>query len=566
MDHWRVLHFTDLHIDDPDSPQEFLRRGRYKEYVDGALESLGDVAKRPELIVCTGDFIHKGKVASFSHAKKVLEHIVARAEGDAKSAVLCIGNHDVVDAFEQKGERAQARQAYHEFAKGFANLQCAKQVNAEKAVLCQSPSGVWALSIDSTMGATPREPGTLSDEEIDTIAGWVYDFPKKDLLVIATHYPAVISQDSVADYVEKDPDYHRRHEWRGGKPLRERIREIRRREKAPTLWLCGDIHQPEHICIEEGQFSVTTGRLGTATPTADSAIPRQVKLIQIERSSKRAVVYTASFHAKGHSENPHLGEWKTQSSSMRTPAEAESQSGPPLPAKAAEEVVTPETVSEARTAVELIDDGSLERRILDVIAQNDLYTIGRFNTADDQASLAWLSIGPLLNEPGILASIIDRMATQLIRQQEEASLQAKDIVLLGIDCWGAVLASQLSIITGSPNFCLAARGRGEFSTPQETVSDTVCRRIQQAKVVVLVSDVVATGSTMKWVRSEVTARVQVPLKWCALCIVADKLQQRDLAFLDAFGVACGALRMPIVAKDAIPDERILPARLSFARR
>jgi 3',5'-cyclic AMP phosphodiesterase CpdA len=72
------MHVTDLHIDDPDSGSELLRRRRFKEYVDGALESLGQAVKGPTVVVCTGDFVHKGRVASFGHAKVVIDHILAR--------------------------------------------------------------------------------------------------------------------------------------------------------------------------------------------------------------------------------------------------------------------------------------------------------------------------------------------------------------------------------------------------------------------------------------------------------------------------------------------------------
>ena len=218
------------------------------------------------------------------------------------------------------------------------------------------------------------------------------------------------------------------------------------------------------------------------------------------------------------------------------------------------------------TTVTLIDDGGLDTRILEVIAHHDLYTIGRFHTSDDYASLAWISIGPLLNEPGILPSIISRMAAWLRRKAEEKSLQPKEIVLLGIDCWGAVLASQLSVITGSPNFCLGARGAGKYSTSHEAVSDSVCKRVAESKLVVLVSDVVATGRTMAWVHEQLITKIKSSPIWWALCIIADRAQDRSrhLSFLEDFGVACGNLRMPIVSTDAIPDERILPTRLSFA--
>jgi hypoxanthine-guanine phosphoribosyltransferase len=479
---------------------------------------------------------------------------------------MCIGNHDVVDEHECKGEYAQARAEYYELTKSFANSMCRAQSIDAKAVLCELPDGVWALSMDSTIGGTPREPGCLSDEEIDTIAGWVYDLPKSDLLIVATHYPAVISQDSVADYIEKDPNYHRRHEWREGKPLRERIRGIRRREHAPTLWLSGDIHQPEHICVEREHFFVTTGRLGTATPSSDSAIPRQAKLIEIDRVTKEAVVFTASFHARGYAENAHVGDWKTEKSPMRTPAEVLSASVSGV----VDESITTSTVPlrapvpAVPREIEVLDDGSLASRILDIIAEKKLYTIGRFHTSDELASLAWVSIGPLLNEPGILPSVINRMALWLEKRFAQDGLKPGEGVLIGVDCWGAVLASQLSVITGSPNFCIAARGRGAHSTPHETISDRVCQRIEQVKLVVLVADVVGTGSTMKWVHDEVTKKVNGPLVWCALSIVADRLQSRPLEFLNAFAVACGDLRMPVLAKDAVPDERILPARLSFA--
>lgn len=571
---WRVLHVTDFHIADPNDSHEHLRVDYYREYIDALAERAFATDSVPlDCIVATGDYVHQGKSDNFGHATTVLSYLAKAFRVELHNVVVCIGNHDIVRSFEVLHQYNDARKAYVDFSSHFANS-TARRVH-DKALLCDLGCDIVCMVLDTTLGSPDGLPGTVSDREIDEIVRCVQDLPKNKLLVIGTHYPPLFPAETFADQLDGDPDYYKKHLWQSGKPLRKRIVDIRRRQGEPTVWLCGDIHEPQHLRCAAVQYFVTTGRLGTSTPLSDSSVMRQAKVIQVRRKDGDAHVSTWTFEPLGHRESQHVGEWKNATSEMR-PAEVSVVSSGVNDKDAEEESsgagsVLCEAARSPRpqaTPISLIDNGELQERVLEVIRDRKLYTIGRFHTVDREISLGWVSMGPLLNEPGVLSSIIEKMAVWLLNQATTLGFPPDKFILIGVDCWGAILASQLSVITGYTNFCIAARGRGAFSTPHEVVSATVCERVKNAWVVILVHDVVSTGSSLRWVYEQVMSGVgdyADRLHWMCISIICDRKQVRtvDCTFLRQFATACGDLRMPVLGHDALPDEAILPPRLSF---
>lgn len=569
----RVLHVTDFHLIDPDGETEHLRRRFYQEYLYRLVEALRLAgAPVPGCIVATGDFVDRGRIENFGHATAVLTYLADLLQIGPERVAVCIGNQDLVKSFETSRKYDEARKEFVEFAGKFANGSAVKAMHPWGGLLSVGP-GVSCLIMDSTRGNTPLAPGELPQPVIDEIAGlWVHDLPEQDLLVVANHFLPFTPENLLFDYNEGNPTWHESHVWVAGKPLQDRICKWREQHGQPTLWLCGDIHQPLHQVVQPQQYVVTTGRLGTPTPGADSAIKRQARLIEVSRSRGEATVWTCNFEPAGHHENPNLGTWKVECSNLRYggagPAVAAPAPATLVPTVTATSVVPAAGVPHPLSTICAIDS-QIEERVLQAVREKDLYSIGRFHTGEKEVSLAWVSVGPLLNEPGLLRGVISCMSRWFSKKLTEFGLKPNEVVILGIDCWGAVLASQLSVLSGSTNFCLAARGRGEHNIGHETVSQSVCEALTHSKAVLAVSDVIATGNTLRWVYDEVVAKagaeVATSLRWLSFSVICDPAQHRtaDCLFLSDQATVCAGLRMPILSREAIPDETTFPATLSF---
>jgi 3',5'-cyclic AMP phosphodiesterase CpdA len=211
---WRILHITDLHIEDPRTGGEQLRDGRFREYLGELLAEIAfDDQPQADCIVATGDFVHKGKTTNFLHARKVLAHLASSLELSLDRVAVCIGNHDVLVSEEEKNNLDEARAPFKAFADDYANGS-PTETPTECAVLCHPAEGIWCVSLDSTRGEKPKEPGgEMSIDEIDQIVRWVDAIPTSELLVVAAHYPVDLAPGCMDDYHNRDPDFFRHHRW-----------------------------------------------------------------------------------------------------------------------------------------------------------------------------------------------------------------------------------------------------------------------------------------------------------------------------------------------------------------
>lgn len=585
---WQVLHITDLHIRDPKGTTEYLRAGFYEEYLDGLIVTIRPfIDDKLDSIVVTGDFIDAGKTENFEHATKVINYLAAKLRVTADQVAICNGNHDLRREFELKGEFKEARQPFVDFAGQFANGKPTQ--SNDQAVLLKIGDGLWALMLDATIGSDKCEgPGTVDTPTADMLLGWIRAIPADHALIIGAHYPVHSIMSEAAPFDEDNPIWAKEHLWHSAIILKDRIQVLEQRPQ--VTWVCGDIHKNFNLSHNE-QYFMATGRLGTATGMQDSQVRRHARLIQIVDAETPPISRLFEFELKGHSSQPHLGRWKTvyeEQTNLRT---IDYIIAPGLPTGPSGERVEPSVIVEteprdelgesetvADTAadvpaallgeqIELIE-ASLQDELMRTIREERLYHFNRFDTSKESISLSWVSIGPLLNEGDLLSSTINAMVGWLRRKIDfEQDENADSTLLIGLDCWGAVIASQVSVQLGVPNLCVAERGGGEHYVPSETLAGEVFQLIRKAKNIVLISDVVATGLSFTRIYSKICegAPEARGYQWLALSIICDDKQQRmaDCGFLAAHGTACKDLRMPILPASSLPSDSILPPQISF---
>ncbi len=571
---WNILHLSDFHIHDPGGNEELLRAEHYDEYLSDLADAIRvSHPSQIDSLVLTGDFVNCGRIANFDHAAKVVQCVADKFKLRQDAIVVCPGNHDIEEAKESDRTFREARAGYAKFAKQWANGRATKKTKNGRAALCKLSDDLWTLTIDSTIGAKdPYRPGPgywFSDEKQDEILTWVKQTLNngQELLVVMTHFPVEEFQSSLVP--DEEDNFNARHIWVRGRELAKRIGSWRARNGSKTLWLSGDVHLPYRTSCYGIEF-VTVGRLGTRTGR-ESQQAREAKLIEVFPTDTSTRISTFTYRMPGHSDRTAGGNWEVQTSTIakdranrrikrvalsgrNTGESAFSPSGTPIVSS---------------TPVETIN-ADVEKRILATIAERKLYSVGRFETHEAIVSLSWVSVGPLLNTTGVLPGVLDAMHGWLTEKLSfpKNPKAFEQTVFLGIDCWGAVLASQLSVLTGALNFCVASRGAGLHYTTHERISDTVVKAVKKRRYVVLVHDVVGTGQSLKLIRDELTTKLRADAKrkeWLALSVIADRSRDRSAtcSFLAAHGSACASLPMPILPKEQLPDQRILPPLLNF---
>lgn len=562
----RILHITDFHLRDPGGTEEHLRKDNYEEYLKRPLALLREHAGGPiSCIIATGDFVDRGKADNFAHAAIILNHIAVGCGLNASNIAVCPGNHDFDYDLEVAGDPDAARAAYRTFSRQFGNKDPVKE--SKRTTLCKLNDNLWALMIDSTIGgASIGGPGNLADEEVDDLmTNFLSIVPDDDLLVVGTHFPVQTFPDTFLDYEE--PGWTSKHVWSLAYPLKTRI--ALKRESSTTAWLCGDSHAPDE-CRLGSIYYVMTGRLGIAPGPDDSRIVRQAKLLCLPATETPARVLTLSFELPGHEPQAHYGVWLAELREIRTVTQATLPSpllvgtlSPP------EDLRTPKVKPQRN--LELLSE-EVQNQIVSTIRRQSLYTLGRFTTSSEQhVSLSWVSIGPLLNEPGLLPGIVDKMVRWIrarfgIGDMESA---APNYVLIGIDCWGAVLASQISVLTGAENFCIGARSHGEHYTAAERIGTRLLAAVRNAKAMIFVTDVVVTGLSLKQLYDDIVEKIHdfnpINLEWLCLSVMADGSRPliHECTFIRTHCSACITIPRPVLPTSAFPDESLLPSTLAL---
>jgi predicted phosphodiesterase len=597
---FKVLHLTDLHIKDPKGENEFLREAFFDEYLDSLA-----VAVRPSLeaqldsIVITGDFIDRGKIDNFPYASRVVEYLASKFKLPLNQIVVCNGNHDIVKSEEEAGNFAEARQPFKNFATAFGNGSAVKECT--RGILIMPKERLWCLMLDATLGSKgERRAGTLENSEVDQLMGWVKEIPPSDVLLIGAHYPVHNLMAEGAMFDEDTANWSANHMWGQGEVLKERIRKLEFRPQ--VIWLCGDIHKNVNTCVD-GQRFIATGRLGTEAEVADSLVPRHARVLLIDDDGKKdPITPLFSYTLLGHKSQAQWGRW-VQIGEQQITAQTTEIFGSPLisvprlsydvpeepgdtssfdvGAKSSEEETdetafspikeeekTEEETTSSPSGIQLINP-DLQEVLIDRVREARLYQLGRFNTSELEVSLAWVSIAQLLKGNSVLISVINDMSKWLKKKLDVSDSKVVDeTILIGMDCWGSVIASQISASTGIRNICVAERGGGQHYLPSENLTAECFNQILNASTVVIISDVVATGRSLVRLHEKICKRDEVALtkRWLCLSVLCDEKQQRaaDCSFLEAHGTACKDLRMPILAADQLPPESILPPEISFA--
>ena len=567
-----ILHITDMHIDDPSDNKEPLGKKNYKEYITQFSEKIRQNNYLPNCIVATGDFIDKGNINNFDHAKDVLFYLAKKLDLSYEKIAVCCGNHDRLLEEDKKNNTIAARKHFKEFSQFFVNK--TSLITTDRASLCKLCDDIYVLILDSTLGSKVGDrPGSISNKEVNCIINNIIldKFESNSLLIVCSHYPLATTLSHFL--VPQDPEWVEKHIWKGkAGELYSRI--IDSRSSKQTLWLYGDIHHPDGRILQRGSYFVTTGNFGPSNIKS----PRQGRIIRIyNKIENKPGFLTLEYNQTDYKSKKHHWDFATATARQFNENLEFGDLTITNQSKQKEKIISKfEPMSQEESKIELLDD-ELEKELISKIEEKKLYTLGRFHTSEGYISLSWVSIGPLLNSRGLVPFIVEKMSLWLNTKYTKYKVNKEDIILLGMDCWGSVLASELTVFSGIKNYCIGVRGRGLYHTSNELIDQNVAHDLMNYKILVFICDVLATGHSIKFVFEDIQKKWEQLKKeekikslpennWFCLSIIMDEKNTHRINcdFIKIYGTACKNLRMPIVLKDDFPDETILPNTISFS--
>lgn len=541
----KILHITDFHIDSPDGDNENLRKGYYEEFIDGLFTIIAaNNISQIDLIVNTGDFVNVGKTENYEHAKRVLDYISQKAKLSPDNIATCIGNHDF--KMKEPGTRDEKIKPYLEFSKDYSPGKKVEQT--DRAVLYEEEkNGVQILVIDNASIDTDlNQPAELSTGELDDIIKIArHNLSQRDLIVIS-HYPMIGFP--MSKYVAEDPDWGKNHVWKAGHNVQHRLATLRPQGK--TIFLCGDGHIPDAFQNETKQFIMTGLFGGNYTKRSFGGKPvfmqTQARVIDTEKETK---LFTFNYKPAGFEYDVSHGTWAVEISSLRQLLEKQHAA----------------TTSGLSRTSALSDP--LEKEIIARVTREQLYKLGRYKTSSDVSSLSWISINRLFEEQQLVVSLIDKALEWLEKIIKDPSKG----LLIGVDFYGAIISTHLSVRIGMPNHCFTSRYLSVEDYDAIPSILKVIASVNGLKDIVFVTDVVSSGQSLLRVIKVLEQKYKelngsdLAIKYHSISVISDaNIDRAEFdEKLSSIKTACAALRMPIVKESELPGAEILPNRLDF---
>jgi len=561
----KILHVTDLHIDDVNNTNEKLRDKFYQEFLDDLVKKIKEILgeSKLDLIATTGDYINKGKMVNFSHAEKVLKYLNDQLSVPYKNLYTCIGNHDIDINLEKKGDIENSRKYFKNFAglfnKGLPISGC------ERAELFEHNKDTVILSLDSLIKNGSNIPDTeFSDNEIDYLIDYIKSNLEDKTLIILSHYPMI--KFDRAQYEAEDINWEKLHYWKKSYFLVERLMNIR--EEKLTLYFFGDGHIQDFKSYNDFHHFHLTGMIGgdfnkrTYTDSSGDEISfnktNVVRLVELESEVDGASpikIHTISYNSDGFTYSPHTGSWDIRTSEIRL------EQSPFLRTRKKSVDFNPNQDNKVTRI-----SSSVEDKVMEVIRDKKLYKLGRHVTTSSEATLGWISMNGLFSDKFLLDSCVVKGKKWL--KDNIVNVSDVNTFLVGVDYWGSILASQISVISDLRNYSTIARSEGKHHDRYEDV-DSFCTNIlsllPDIENIVLITDVIGTGKTINYVKTKIEELSGKKYNFFLISVITD-LNSIDTVLADNFmkiGIYCSKLKILRLSIADLPDEDILPAKTDF---
>jgi hypothetical protein len=211
-------------------------------------------------LVCSGDFIDRGKVENFLHTKEVLDHLAFKFNIQKDNIILSIGNHDLKVINSKKADYS----AYKLFSDGYGPSNTVAHSNIYRIV--EYPNKVYVLELNSILNTSEEistnpanihviNPSNIDDKDIDDVVTAVERVVKDpNLIIVVTHFPMSIN--NRMSIITEESDWVKKHLWVHGKEIMQRI--TNNRISNNIICLYGDGHNDNYWSASENHHYFMT--------------------------------------------------------------------------------------------------------------------------------------------------------------------------------------------------------------------------------------------------------------------------------------------------------------------
>ncbi|MAW96878.1 MAG: hypothetical protein CML30_01830 [Rhizobiales bacterium] len=531
-----ILHITDLHLDEFEGENEFLRKGFYEEYIDRLFSTIDYklALYKIDFLIVTGDFINIGKTENYNFVEEILKYLSKKFSIDKKNICLSIGNHDYkwkelteVDIHKEKDLKIPFKEFRNKFNSDHI-------VDLDYVYLTKLAENYFFLSIDSSWRSEGGAPGNLRTAEEDQIISTIKKYLDKDShLLIGCHFPIISFENNFL--AGEEIDWHENHIWIKANSLRDRIKRI---ETKNTIWFHGDVHASDQKIIEHEIF-VMTSKFGGKPGTSEQK--RQAVILSINENN--VLKATCSYVFPTHGQHPSLGDWNCSDfKELRT--------------------FKPIKINEKVNSNELISyNTEVENEILRLIKDKGLYKFGRFHVSDEYISLGWVEINKLMTDKELLNRIADKCYEIITAQITNPN---ENTLFLGIEIIGGKLASQLSVRFNVKNSIIPVRKKSEHYSEFEFSHTTAFKLISAVQNIVIFIDLISSGNTIKELVEEVYSKnnnVNVHV----ISIISNDIEGKLISIPNtkSYNTFCAKLKIPIIKHNEMPDEDFLKPNIQY---
>jgi hypoxanthine-guanine phosphoribosyltransferase len=566
MNPFRILHTTDWHINDPSRKEEKLRKGFFRDYINGLHKKVSESGLAEiDLLICSGDFIDRGKCENFSHAKDVLDYLAKKFSIPNDRIVLTMGNHDIKVLDHKKGDFS----AFQTFAADYGPHKIISHTNICK--IAEYSNKIFLIELNSILNEAgeihtdPNDihvinPSQISDADIDQIVTTVEEvITNAQLLIIVTHFPMSINNRMAI--ITEENNWVKKHLWTAGKEIMQRITNNRLSDNIVCLY--GDGHSDNYWSASTSHHYFMTGMFGgnylertyvSNGETISFEKTNDARILEF-KNWKAPDIYTFSYYPVGSKYSPHSGAWGMEPGAVVV----EEKTSIYYPQHTEKVVADP-----MESKIDVISQ-QIQENIIEIIKAKNLYFFARTVTSPTESSLGWVSISSLFEAKGLLSASNDKIYEWLSKQS--APSNTEDCILIGMGFWGGILASQLNARRNNKCFLVSSRRIPNNTNYFESI-DYVIDSIRETDFneIVIVTDVISTGNSILRIKEKITLNFGNKCKkFIAISVLSDKNQQRlqQLNEFDKIGSLCINMPIPVIDNDKLPDESIFPIEYDF---
>jgi predicted MPP superfamily phosphohydrolase len=616
MNDLSVLHISDFHCSNPSMPSsgyswDIGLARKYAKHLREELVKQGNApySGRADLILATGDFVHKGDDQSFSKADAFLEQFAEEFShgGRKPDVILCPGNHDYDRDREELGQIESSRAAYNSFScrwhqqitnkQRLSNVQRTEDFNKRiitsgfRGAQFVSPwdrfNGLPILTLDSTWSEiSTSEQAIQLGTKLHTPRKWYTDDSRMKALfqeiagflgglnptwptIILTHYPLVFPSDILDNRKPKGfvvDDHVSGH-------FKDFVELIEAETKLPVYVFSGDVHEAFETDVFSGTRDTGRGKklkrhgskqfvsgrsyqsFGSTIEVPWMAGARLTRIVMRDNRKVKVDSVVMKYGNDVDSEfDPSKNRWSLHSDSRPLPRTRQKLSDS-----------SPRPNVEGKTTVASIG-GQAKDSLLDsstelneFIKENKLVDLRRIkcSAGGEFSRLLQIKVGPIMNDQNQKELIIK----SLCHGFAQFDLNKVDVLLIGVDCWGYSIATQLGFVLGLQSVGISVRGLNDCEMEKELL-----RRFSQRKdfeagrfSYCYVTDVIATGDTLNRVKAKMPLSVDVSHFALAMIRSAFSYGNCELNSMKVFSVI-DRFNLPVLRNSDLPDEEMLPSK------